>query len=63
MLRRDEILPAAAQRAADVGLVLEATYTGKALAALLADAQAGRLRGRRVLFIDSYAGTETPRDG
>lgn len=36
------------------GLKLEPTYTGKTLAALLADVRAGRLRGQRVLFINSY---------
>ena len=45
---------AAMERAAAVGLHLEPTYTGKALAALLADADAGRLDGKRVLFINSY---------
>ncbi|MBI5505189.1 MAG: pyridoxal-phosphate dependent enzyme [Deltaproteobacteria bacterium] len=32
------------------GLVLDGTYTGKTLACLIADAEAGRLEGRRVLF-------------
>jgi D-cysteine desulfhydrase len=41
-------------RAAAVGVQLEPTYTGKTLAALLADADAGRLDGKRVLFIHSY---------
>jgi 1-aminocyclopropane-1-carboxylate deaminase/D-cysteine desulfhydrase-like pyridoxal-dependent ACC family enzyme len=45
---------AAVARAASVGLRLEPTYTGKALAALLADADAGRLDGKRVLFIDTF---------
>lgn len=49
---------AAMQRARAVGLHLEPTYTGKALAALLADADAGRLDGKRVLFINSYNGVE-----
>jgi D-cysteine desulfhydrase len=42
--------------AARVGLVLEPTYTGKALAGLLADAHSGLLDGKRVLFINTYAG-------
>jgi 1-aminocyclopropane-1-carboxylate deaminase/D-cysteine desulfhydrase-like pyridoxal-dependent ACC family enzyme len=45
---------AAVVRAAAVGLHLEPTYTGKAMAALLADADAGRLDGRRVLFVDTF---------
>lgn len=45
---------AAMARAAAAGLQLEPTYTGKTLAALLADADAGRLDGKRVLFIHSY---------
>ena len=44
----------AMKRAAAAGLRLEPTYTGKTLAALLADADAGRLDGKRVLFIHSY---------
>jgi D-cysteine desulfhydrase len=45
-------------RASAVGLHLEPTYTGKTLAALLADADAGRLSGKRVLFIHSYNGAD-----
>lgn len=45
---------AALARAQACGLDLEPTYTGKALAALLADADAGLLDGKRVLFINSY---------
>jgi D-cysteine desulfhydrase len=48
----------AVRRASEVGLLLEPTYTGKALAALLADAQAGRLDGKRVLFLHSYSGVD-----
>lgn len=36
------------------GIQLEGTYTGKTLAALLADARAGRLAGRTVLFWNTY---------
>lgn len=36
------------------GVVLEGTYTGKALAGLLADAVAGTLEGRTVLFWNTY---------
>jgi 1-aminocyclopropane-1-carboxylate deaminase/D-cysteine desulfhydrase-like pyridoxal-dependent ACC family enzyme len=39
---------------ADVGLALDPIYTGKVMATLLADAHAGRLRGRRVLFLHSH---------
>ena len=46
---------AAVKEAARVGLSLETTYTGKALAALLAHAAAGQLDGKRVLFIDTYS--------
>ena len=45
---------AAIQRTAACGLYLEPTYTGKTMSALLADAEAGRLDGKRVLFIHSY---------
>lgn len=45
---------AAIERTAACGLYLEPTYTGKTMAALLADAAAGRLNGKRVLFIHSY---------
>jgi len=48
----------AVARAADAGLRLETTYTGKALAALLADARAGRLDGKRVLFLHSYSSAD-----
>jgi D-cysteine desulfhydrase len=45
-------------RAAAHGLGLEPTYTGKAMAALLADAEAGRLDGKRVLFVHTYNGVD-----
>ena len=48
----------AVARAAAVGLLLEPTYTGKAMAALLADAAAGALDGKRVLFIDTYSSVD-----
>jgi 1-aminocyclopropane-1-carboxylate deaminase/D-cysteine desulfhydrase-like pyridoxal-dependent ACC family enzyme len=41
------------RRAAAFGLALEPIYTGKVMAALVADARAGRLDGRRVLFLHS----------
>jgi D-cysteine desulfhydrase len=34
---------------------LETTYTGKALAALVADARAGKLAGKTVLFWNTYS--------
>jgi D-cysteine desulfhydrase len=49
---------AAVARAAAHGLTLEPTYTGKAMAALLADAAAGLLDGKRVLFVHSYNGAD-----
>jgi 1-aminocyclopropane-1-carboxylate deaminase/D-cysteine desulfhydrase-like pyridoxal-dependent ACC family enzyme len=45
--------------AAGAGLVADPTYTGKTLAALLADGRAGRLRGRSVLYWHSYGGADT----
>jgi 1-aminocyclopropane-1-carboxylate deaminase/D-cysteine desulfhydrase-like pyridoxal-dependent ACC family enzyme len=48
----------AVARAAKVGLKLEPTYTGKTMAALVADAQAGRLDGKRVLFWNTYSGVD-----
>lgn len=36
------------------GIRLETTYTGKTFAAVLADAQAGRLDGKRALFVDTF---------
>ena len=53
----------AVERAAEAGIVLETTYTGKALAALIADARAGRLAGERVLFWDTYSSAPMPAAG
>ena len=39
---------------------LEGTYTGKAMAALLADLRAGRLEGRHVLFWNTYNSQPMP---
>ena len=41
--------------AAAHGLHLETTYTGRALAALVADARAGRLTGKTALFWNTYS--------
>ena len=41
--------------AAEHGLFLDPIYTGKVMAALLADAETGRLDGKRVLFIHSFS--------
>jgi 1-aminocyclopropane-1-carboxylate deaminase/D-cysteine desulfhydrase-like pyridoxal-dependent ACC family enzyme len=49
-----------ARRAFDIGL--EGTYTGKALAALLADLRTGRLANRNVLFWNTYNGQPMPAD-
>lgn len=51
----------AVSRAAAVGLRLEPTYTGKTLAALLADAASGRLAGKRVLLVHSASSIDPPR--
>ncbi|HEY2747177.1 MAG TPA: pyridoxal-phosphate dependent enzyme [Polyangia bacterium] len=48
----------AVARAAAVGLTLEPTYTGKAMAALLADADAGALEGKRALFVNTYSSVD-----
>lgn len=45
-----------------LGIQLEGTYTGKALAALLADLEAGRLAGRHVLFWNTYNGQPLPAE-
>jgi D-cysteine desulfhydrase len=45
------------------GIKLETTYTGKALAALLADGAAGRLAGQDVLFWDTYSSAAKPAPG
>jgi D-cysteine desulfhydrase len=43
-----------------LGTRLEGTYTGKAFAALLADLEAGRLTGKRVLFWNTYSSRPLP---
>jgi D-cysteine desulfhydrase len=45
---------AACACAEDAGLHLEGTYTGKTFGAMLADARAGELRGKRVAFWNTY---------
>ncbi|PKQ19432.1 MAG: hypothetical protein CVT66_10165 [Actinobacteria bacterium HGW-Actinobacteria-6] len=40
--------------AAEEGLQLEGTYTGKAMSALIADARAGDLAGKTAIFWDTY---------
>lgn len=42
------------------GIGLEGTYTGKALACLLADLQAGRLAGKHAVFWNTYNGQPLP---
>jgi D-cysteine desulfhydrase len=56
--RYTEASVAACRRAAEAGLKLEGTYTGKAFAALLHDGSAGRLAGKRVLFWNTYSGVD-----
>lgn len=53
----------AAAAAAKAGIKLETTYTGKALAALLADAHTGTLEGQRVFFWDTYNSAPMPTAG
>ncbi len=48
----------AVQTGAALGLKLDPIYTGKAFAALLADAKSGRLVGKRVLFVNTYNGRD-----
>ncbi len=50
----------AVQRAAERGIALETTYTGKALAALRHDAAAGRLDGKTVVFWNTYNSRPLP---
>jgi 1-aminocyclopropane-1-carboxylate deaminase/D-cysteine desulfhydrase-like pyridoxal-dependent ACC family enzyme len=52
--RRTAAATTAVARAAAAGLRLDPTYTGKAMAALLADADAGELDGKRVLFVNTF---------
>lgn len=55
---------AAVEAAHAAGVHLETTYTGKAFAALLADARAGGLlHGQRVVFIDTYNSAPYPPAG
>lgn len=54
---------AAVELAASAGIKLETTYTGKAFAALMADAAEGRLDGRRVVFVDTYNSAPMPTPG
>lgn len=42
------------------GVTLEITYTGKAFAGLVADARAGRLAGKRVVFWNTYNSAPYP---
>ena len=44
------------------GVGLEGTYTGKAMAALLADLEAGRLAGKNILFWNTYNGHAMPAE-
>jgi 1-aminocyclopropane-1-carboxylate deaminase/D-cysteine desulfhydrase-like pyridoxal-dependent ACC family enzyme len=56
--RETDAAAAAVRDAAAAGLRLETTYTGKTMAALLADARAGRLDGKRVLYWHTYSGAD-----
>ncbi len=44
--------------AAKMGIRLETTYTGKAFAALVVDAKSGRLKGKRVLFWNTFSSVD-----
>lgn len=48
----------AVARAKARGLLLETTYTGKTLAALLGDAESGLLDGKRVLFVNTASSVD-----
>ena len=48
----------AVERAASSGILLETTYTGKTFAALVADAEAGLLDGKRVLFWNTFSSAD-----
>ncbi len=50
----EESAQAVATMKEHAGLHIEGTYTGKAFAALIADAQAGKLAGKNVLFWNTY---------
>ena len=54
---------AAAALARELGVTLETTYTGRAFAALLADAAEGRLANEDVLFWDTYSSAPLPLPG
>jgi 1-aminocyclopropane-1-carboxylate deaminase/D-cysteine desulfhydrase-like pyridoxal-dependent ACC family enzyme len=53
----------AVRLAADDGITLETTYTGKAFAALLDDAHCGLLRNSDVVFWDTYSSAPMPPAG
>jgi len=53
----------AVELASAAELELETTYTGKAFAALVADARANLLTGEQVLFWDTYSSTPMPPAG
>jgi D-cysteine desulfhydrase len=57
-----EAMEAAAMVQELAGQRLETTYTGKAFAALIADARAGRLAGKRVLFWNTYNSAPYPAE-
>ena len=54
---------AAVAWAAPLGITLETTYTGKATAAMLADAKAGALSDSHVLLWDTYSSAPKPTPG
>ena len=58
MATREAVTLAAEQ----LGLMLETTYTGKAMAALLHDARRPECDGKDVLFWNTYNSVELPVD-
>ncbi len=54
---------AAVARLAALGLKIETTYTGKAVAAMLSDAASGALAGQSVLFWNTYSSAPMPAPG
>ena len=53
----------AVELASKSGVSLETTYTGKAFAAMVADARAGALAGSQVIFWDTYNSAPMPAPG
>ena len=61
--RWDETTERAVSFAADIGVKLETTYTGKAMAALLNDIEHTQSEGKRLLFWNTYNSRELRHEG